>query len=74
VDGSNEKPADVLHDLPDAARRSVADFLSVSARSTCDSASLAKALRDSLALSTLHATRERGRHEKGAGLLASPLN
>jgi hypothetical protein len=74
VDGTSEKPEDALRDLPDATRRSVADFLSASARSTRDSETLARALRDSLTISTLHAAGERSRHAKGAGLAASPLN
>jgi hypothetical protein len=63
-----------LDDLPDATRRNLADFLGMSARSTRDPETLAQALRDSLALSALHAPGEFGRNAKGAGVAASPLN
>jgi hypothetical protein len=59
-----------LGDLPDAARRTVADFLSVSARATRDSEALVRALRDSLVLSTLDTVGQK----EGAGVAASPLN
>ena len=63
-----------LGDLPDATRRNLADFLSVSARRTRNPETLAKALSDSVALSTLHAAGECRRNAKGAGVAAGPLN
>jgi hypothetical protein len=74
VTASRNKPADALIDLPQATRRVVADFLKISARPTCRPDMLARALHDALALSALHAARERERKEKGAGVAASPLN
>jgi hypothetical protein len=63
-----------LDDLPDVTRRNLADFLGMSARSTRDPETLLQALRDSLALSALHAAGEFSRNAKGAGVAASPLN
>jgi hypothetical protein len=74
VDGSGKEPLNGMDDLPDATRRFLADFLSMSARSARDSETLAQALRDSLALSALHAAGEFHRNAKGAGVAASPLN
>jgi hypothetical protein len=74
VDGSDKTHDDGPVEITDATRRSLADFLSMSARPTRDPRMLEKALRDSLALSALH--KAEGRHEnaKGAGETASPLN
>jgi hypothetical protein len=74
VDGSDKRPVDGPVEVPDAARRNLADFLSISARSTRDPETLEKALRDSLSLSALHGAEGRLRDAKGAGATASPLN
>jgi hypothetical protein len=63
-----------LDDLSDATRQNLADFLSLSARSMRDPEMLAKALRDSLTLSAMHAAGEFRSEAKGAGVAASPLN